>query len=223
MGSVKRIKRRVDPVERLVEAARLVSKGELDRAAEICERVLEKHPRRTDALELRAIVALRQEDHQRAWDALEIAIAEGETAKRWIARARAGLGLTRWDDVEVALKRALALDPSEPAIYEVEAELHHARGKHEDALASARGALALEPSRVMAHGLEAMALGALGRDDEAIEAYRAAVRARHGEAHDRQRLLHAMAELLDRRGEADEARQARGLADQLAARDGGRR
>lgn len=206
-----------DPITRLAEAAKRVLAGELESARTLTDAVLEAHPARTDALELRAIVALEEADFDTAQDTIEQAIAIEPTAKRKVAWAKAKLGQAELEAAKGALRDALVLDPTDPTIYEVEAAVHAAGDDFEAALASAEGAVAIAPRRAESHACVARALLALDRGDGAVEAYVAAVRAPDGDARIRRNVLRELTELHEERGETEEAEATRGLLAQLGA------
>lgn len=204
-----------DPVTRLAEAAKQVLAGDLEAARTLTDGVLDAQPARTDALELRAIIALEESDFETAVAVLDKAIAVEPTAKRKVAWAKAKLGQDQLEEAMSALRDALVLDPTDPTIYEVEAAVHAAGDRFEAALASAEGAVAIAPRRAESHAGVARARQALDQGDAAVEAYVAAVRAPDGDARIRRRVLQELAELHEARGETDQAEATRGLLAQL--------
>lgn len=200
---------------RLAEAARSVVRGELAAARRATEAVLAAHPDRTDALELRAIVALEEQDFEVAERALERALRIEPTAKRKVAWAKAQLGKGSLAEAQAALSEARRLDPTDPTVYEVEAAVLTAMAQLEAALDAADGAVAISPQRAESHACRARVLVALERSDDAVEAYVSAVRASDGDARVRRQTLEALAALHDTRGEADEAETTRSLLAQL--------
>lgn len=204
-----------DPVARLADAARQLLAGQIDAARAATDAVLGGHPNRTDALELRAIIALEEADFAAAQSALDTAIAIEPTAKRKVAWAKAKLGQEQLEDAKDALREALVLDPTDPTIYEVEAAVHAAGDDFDAALAAAEGAVAIAPRRAESHACLARALLALDRADAAVEAYVAAVRAPDGDARIRRQVLSELTELHEKRGESGAAEATRGLLAQL--------
>ena len=211
----KRVRRSVDPLTLLLEAAKLVERGELAEARERCARVLEKGPLRTDALELAVVIAERQGQPSQALEFATRALAVAPTTLRLVASARALLALSRVEEANAALDAALAVDPSDASIYEARAAIRVSVGEAAEALDAADGALALGPRRVAAHMARGSALAALDRGDEAAEAFRDAVRASDGDRHVRRAALSALEALLRARGEDAEAEEVAALSRAL--------
>lgn len=76
---------------------------------------------------------------------------------------------------EEALRRALALDLRQPALYSNLGTALAALGRHEEAVEAYRSAIALDPRHATAQNNCGNSLKRLGRQDEALSAYRAAV------------------------------------------------
>lgn len=197
---------------KLDEAKKHFAAGRIDRARAIVERLLEGKGDRRDVHRLAAALDLAEERFESALGHLDSSPADA-----WVefARARSLLGLGRYDEAEIAMRRSRDLDPSDPGIYELETMLRRAKDDLPAALHAIEGAIALHPTRVSALAMKADVLLALGRDDEALETFRSAVRTRSSEPREHAKLLRRFAEILEARGEKEEAEAARGIASTL--------
>lgn len=205
------MKRARDP---LAAARRALARGELDRAEAECARALEQTADDPGARSLAVAIAIARE----RWDEA-LARAEQATEDAFVAfaRARALLALGRLDEAYAALRRSRDLDPSDPALYELEATILRARGDAASALHAAEGASALDPHRGSAYTLRAELLELLGRGDEALALLRDAVRRLGRDPVHHAAVLSHLAALLEARGETDEAEAARALAARITA------
>src|SRR5690606_31158277 len=199
-----------DPLE---VARRALARGELARAERECGRLLARDPDHAGARSLAVAIATAAE----RWDdVLARAARAPEDAFVCFARARALLALGRLDEAHAALRRSRDLDPSDPALYELEAAILRARGDLAGALHAAEGALALDAHRASAYAPRAELLELLGRPEEAIESLRAAVRRLGRDPARHAAVLSRLAALLEARGEVEEAAVARSLLARIA-------
>ncbi len=202
------------PRDALAAARRALARGELDHAEAECARALEQSADHPGAHSLAAAIAIARERWNEALAHAERAPEDPFVA---FARARALLALGRIDEAHAALRRSRDLDPTDPALYELEATILRARGDAAGALHAAEGASALDPHRGSAYTLRAELLELLGRGDEALALLRDAVRRLGRDPAHHAAVLSHLAALLEARGEAEEAEAARGLAARIGA------
>jgi tetratricopeptide (TPR) repeat protein len=120
-----------------------------------------------------------------------------------LAQARLGallVGAGRFDDAQVRLERAIALDPDLASAHNALGSVWRGFGEVEKALVSHQRAVALAPGDPSARINAADALVALGRLDAA-----ASLLAEAGAAAGDERRLHALARVRERQGRSDEA------------------
>ena len=136
----------------------------------------------------------------------------GQAGDDDVARARALMTLSRWDEASTALGRLLVASPRSGSLWCLLAECRLGQRNWAAAAAAARSAIRLDPADVRAHLLASCAAGRRSRPAEALELARAAAviapSSWQAQAH--------LARLAAARGGADEACRAASRAVAVA-------
>lgn len=166
----------VDVRGTLTEAVRLHRAGQIDKAALLYRKALTADPGNPDALHLLGMVALQQGRAREAADLIAKAIARhNRNASYHFHHALALQTLQDLDGAVAGYKKALALDPDNPDIYNNMGNALAAQGKPEDARSIFLRLLALQPSHAIGHNNLGAVLRDMGRLDEAEASFRKAI------------------------------------------------
>jgi tetratricopeptide (TPR) repeat protein len=149
--------------------------GQLERAAELYQRVLAREPGNAEALHLMGVLFHQQGDPARAVELISGAVALRPTAHIYHANlAEAHRALGKFEAAAACCRAALAIWPDYPeALCNLGAALQGS-GQHAESAGHLRRALELRPSFVVAHNNLGIALRELGQLDEALEHFRRA-------------------------------------------------
>ena len=160
----------------LSEAVRLHRDGQLEQAAALYRKVLTVDPGCADALHLLGMVALQQDQAQTAAELIAAAIARnGHEAAYHFHLALAHQTLNDMQGAVAGYRRALALKPDDPDIYNNMGNALAAQGKPDEAVTAFGRTLALAPGSVVAHNNLGNVQRSLGLWDEAEASFRKAI------------------------------------------------
>jgi tetratricopeptide (TPR) repeat protein/SAM-dependent methyltransferase len=165
----------------LNEAVRRHQAGQLEQAAALYRKVLTVQPDSADALHLLGMVALQQGQAKTAVDLIAAAIALNDCEAAY--HFHLALALQTLNDMQGAVtgyRRALALKPDDPDIYNNLGNALAAQDRPEDALAALRRALHLQPGNAAVHSNLGNVQRSLGLWDEAEASFRKAAELQPG-------------------------------------------
>jgi len=136
-----------DPLLHTYRASLLLGTGEVEAASRELDRALQLAPGDSDALALRAIVAVVADEPERALEVAGRAVAaDPKSATAQIAQSYARQARFDLEGARESLEAAVALEPDNPLAWARLAEVRSSLGRHADAGASARKAVELEPN-----------------------------------------------------------------------------
>lgn len=167
----------------LTEAVRLHSGGQLEQAARLYREALAADPNCADALHLLGMIALQQGRPQTAVELIVKAIARNDREASYhfhLALARQTL-----NDMEGAVaeyRRALALKPDDPDVYNNMGNALAALDRPAHAVAAFRRALGLQPGNAVLHNNLGNVQKSMGLWDEAEASFRTAAKLQPGYA-----------------------------------------
>jgi Flp pilus assembly protein TadD/2-polyprenyl-3-methyl-5-hydroxy-6-metoxy-1,4-benzoquinol methylase len=165
----------VDVRGTLTEAVRLHQAGQIDKAALLYRRVLAADPGNPDALHLLGMAALQQGQAREAADLIGKAIARHDRdASYHFHHALALQTLQDMDGAVAGYKKAMALEPDNPDIYNNMGNALAAQHKLEDAKAAFLRLLALQPAHAIGYSNLGNVQRDLGLRDEAEASFRKA-------------------------------------------------
>lgn len=156
----------------IAEAARLHRGGRLERAAELCARVLAADPGYAPALHLLGLISYGRGDARRA----EALLVEAVRLQPGVANFHCDLGVVlegrgAFAEAIAAYDAALRRDASLAYVHHNRANALGATGRLDEAAAGYRDAIARDPGHIGAWLGSGIVLMALGRLDEAVDAY----------------------------------------------------
>jgi tetratricopeptide (TPR) repeat protein len=128
-------------------ASLLLAVGRFDEAGKDIERALSLNPKYSDAFALQSIVAVAQNDKEKALDMAQTAITtDGKSAAAHIALSYAQLANFNLEGALASLKQAVQLSPENALAWARLAELHLSFAELDAALEAAQKAVALDPN-----------------------------------------------------------------------------
>ncbi len=132
---------------RIQQAEYLLSVGQADEAGIILDRLLADDPGNSDAMALKSIIAVVQNDKDRALELAHQAVQHDNlSAPARLARSYAQQAAFDIDAALASVKHAVTLDPQNALIWARLSELHMSVGELEQALESAQEAVNLNPT-----------------------------------------------------------------------------
>lgn len=160
----------------LEEGLRHHQAGRLDRAEELYRRVLSVEPRQPDALHLMGMAAFARGRAEAGRDL----VCQAIKAKPNEAVFHANLGIVleslhSWPEAEASYRRALALNPRNPAALNSLGNLHRISCRLDEASACYQSAISLDPHFVAAHSNLGNTFADRTQFDQAIVCYRRAL------------------------------------------------
>lgn len=150
--------------------------GRLELAAEIYQKVLQKHPANADALHLLGLIAHQSGQREQALDLISRAIQAAPATPLYYSNA--GLVLTDLGLLDEALecyRKAVELQPDFPDAFSHMGTLLEQRGQLDEAIAQYRKAIKIKPAYAEAHFNLGNALWKQGKAEEALASYRTAL------------------------------------------------
>jgi tetratricopeptide (TPR) repeat protein len=136
-----------DPRFFAYRATLLLAVGRVDEANADIERVLHLNPNDSNALALQTIIAVVQNERERALDIAQQAVAVApHSATAWIALSYAQQARFDLEGARASLQRAVELEPHNALAWARLAELWSSFGELDQALGAAQQAVALEPN-----------------------------------------------------------------------------
>jgi tetratricopeptide (TPR) repeat protein len=128
-------------------ASLLLAVGQVDEARADIERALQLKANDSDALALQTIIAVVQNDKDKAFEVARKAVeADATSATAQIALSYAQQARFNLEEAHASLEKAVQLDPANALAWARLAELHASFGYLDKALKAARQAVALEPN-----------------------------------------------------------------------------
>jgi len=128
-------------------ASLLLAVGRVDEASKDIERALSLSPNYSDAFALQSIVAVAQNDKEKALTLAQKAItADPNSASAFIALSYAQQSIFNLEDARRSLQQAVQLRPENALAWARLAELHMSFADLDEALEAAKKAVALEPN-----------------------------------------------------------------------------
>jgi len=165
------------PHQELVEAGKLLRKGEQGKAETIVRDLLKKHPTDVSAIKMLADIGIKMGQASEARDLLERCL---ELSPNFHAARHAyAMALMRQQEPEAAIDEAeklLALDPDNPSFLTLKAAMLNKIGDQAGALDIYEKVLKNYPNQARAQMTYGHTLHAVGRVDESIDAYKACIR-----------------------------------------------
>lgn len=136
-----------DPRFLAYRASLLLAVGRVDDAQRDIEQTLNLNPTDSNALALQTIIAIVQNDKERALGVARQAVgASSQSATALIALSYAQQAHFDLDGARTSLQQAVELEPQNALAWARLAELHSSFGRLEEALSAAQKATALEPN-----------------------------------------------------------------------------
>jgi len=174
----------LEPAFATLEAEAIANAGHLERASQVLDSVLERHPDDVDLLFARTLLSDQLADiSQVEADLRHILTLEPDSAR---ALNHLGYTLTlhtdRYEEALDLIEQAIALAPEDPAIIDSLGWVQYKLGRHEEALVNlARAYEAFPDHEVAAHLGEV--LWVMGEEDAALEVWRQALQQRPDSEH----------------------------------------
>lgn len=151
----------------LLSAVKLQQAGQLDQAKHIYARILQDHPRHSDALYCLASIALASRELDLAAELVATAISIAPRPPYLVLQGNVLQTAGRLEDSAACYRRALAADPDSVDAHYNYANTLERQGRAEEALAHFERAVALRPDHVLAQINLASLQARLGRVAEA--------------------------------------------------------
>jgi tetratricopeptide (TPR) repeat protein len=125
----------------------LLGVGRVDEASKDIERALSLNPNYSDALALQSIIAVVQNDKERALGVAQKAVAaDSKSASALIAQSYAQQANFDLEGARTSLEQAVQVSPNDALAWARLAELHMSFGRLDDALEAAQKAVSLNPN-----------------------------------------------------------------------------
>ena len=161
--------------QQLETAVRYLNAGKLDRAASLCERIMDKLPGQPDALNILAVVEIRRRNYGRVIHYMSIGLLRH--ANNAYYHYNIGIAYSRTGELAKAaasFREAVRVQPDLAAAYSDLSYVLVQLGNLDEAIAAAENAVALEPGSARAHTNFAVTCEAVGDFARSHEHYRAA-------------------------------------------------
>lgn len=175
--------------------------GSHERAADLCRRLLARHPGHLAAMHLLGVIL---DDMGRAEESVRVlgtaAAAAPNDARVLYGLARAHANAGHFQNALDVIEKVRTLDPGNPAVPTLAGTCLLRAGRPEEAAGQYEEALRLDPGNASLHGTYGECLSSLSRFDEAIAAFRDASRLRPDDV----RSLARLARLYERTNRLDE-------------------
>ncbi|HNP52666.1 MAG TPA: tetratricopeptide repeat protein [Nitrosomonas nitrosa] len=131
----------------LQEAEHLLSVGQAEEALDIIDSVLASDPNNSNAIALKSIIAVVQNDKERALELALQAVEQNDlSVPAWLALSYAQQASFEIDTALASVRQAVILDPQNALIWARLAELQMSLGRLEQALEAAQEAVNLNPT-----------------------------------------------------------------------------
>lgn len=158
------------------KAFSLYQSGQIEMSKQICEKILMKNPRHSDALNMLGVICFHDNDMHAAYRHLKKVLELNPNHVD--ALVNFGNVLQKLGKLEEAMdcaKRIIDQDPSNAEAYNIVGMIHHKRGEIEEAISLYQKAIQVKPSFAHAYSNLGLALEELGRIEDAISCLRKAV------------------------------------------------
>ena len=164
----------LDPIqEQLATATQLFSRGEVEKAEQLCREALKKKPDDVNGLRLLASIASKMEQKEDAIVLLERAVElKPKFAGAWADLAESYSEIENYGKALDAVQRVIQLQPELPFGFMIRGSILGKMSDHDGALQSYQDALDIEPDHMGSNMGLGNVLKTVGRHDESVTAYK---------------------------------------------------